>query len=137
MHESVTIKFQADGNPCNLELGFIPDYAEVYNLNATYGAPFKIEWSPLLQEGREIWHNRIADSGSTGASSIQLKNSGGYISTYQAVTYDPGTENDDSDPVRAQGFSGISIAADFMNDDDIILVRAHRSLRLEDLGDIA
>ncbi|SHL25443.1 hypothetical protein SAMN02745216_04900 [Desulfatibacillum alkenivorans DSM 16219] len=136
MHESVIVKFQADGNPCNLELGFVPDFAEIYNLNATFGSPFKIEWSPLFGEGKEIWHNRIADNTTTGASSIYYKASGGYISAYQGLAYDPGTENDDSDPAGARGFSGITIAAGFMSDDDAILVRAHRSLRLEDLGDI-
>ena len=136
MHETVTIKFQADGNPCNLELGFIPDFAEIYNLNAAYGSPFKIEWCPLFSEGREIWYNRISDNTATGAASIHYKTSGGYISSYQGVTYEPGAENDDSDPACANGFSGITIDSGFMSDDDNILVIAHRSLRLEDLGDI-
>ena len=137
MHESVTVKFQADGGACNVELGFLPDKAEVYNLSAAAGEPFKIEWFSLLGDSREIWHNVIADNGSTGASAIEYKSSGGYISAHESVTYDPGTADDDSDPARAEGFAGISIAAGFMDDDDIILVHASRSLRAEDLGDIA
>lgn len=137
MHESVTIKFQADGNACNVELGFAPDRVQVYNLNAAAGEPFKIEWFSLLGDNKEIWHNRIADNGATGASSIEYKSSGGHISAYEGVSYDSGTENDDDDPVRATGFAGITIAAAFMDDDDIIIVQAERSLRAEDLGDIA
>ncbi len=137
MHESVTIKFQADGGACNVELGFTPDKVEAYNLNAIAGEPFKIEWFSLLGDAREIWHNVIADNGATGKAAMEYKATGGYISAYQGVVYDPGTVDNDNDFARAEGFTGISIAAGFMDDNDIILVQASRSLRSEDLGDIA
>ncbi len=137
MHESVTITFQADGNPCNVELGFIPDYVQVYNLNAGVGEPFKLEWFSLLGDGKEIRHNRVTDNGSSGMASMEYKSTGGYISAYQGVGYDPGTPDDDDDPVRAEGFVGVSIAAGFMDDDDTIVLHASRSLRAENLGDIA
>jgi hypothetical protein len=85
MGQIVTRKFIATGSAMNLDLGFIPAYARVHNMNAAAGEVFTLEYFNLNGDSAETWIYCINDQGTAVAADRVKKASGGYLAEYDST----------------------------------------------------
>lgn len=130
--------FEADGDAVNLELGFVPAYMRLVNLNAADGEVSIIEWfGTEMGDDKAVQHTILKNDGGDDNSNIAYVTSSGYVSAYGSTTVvDSGTEDDDDDPVRVTNRLGVTIAAAWMDDSDEIFYIAVSPDRNTDHGDI-
>lgn len=121
---------ESDGNAINLDLGFIPNYFEIHNLNAAAGEIECIKWfGSEMGNAKEIQYDEQADSGTVYAQGNYVS-SGGLISAYDATTINT------TNPVAVTGGKGVTIGANFSDDSDELFYIAVQSDRDTDHGDI-
>jgi len=127
----ITGKLTADGSAVSIDFGSIPTYFMVINANAADTEVIKIEWFQRAGDSVELWHYYHENDGGGDVATPVWKSSGGYISEKDTTTVDT------SNPVQHRGCKGITIAADFMDDSDVLYFLAIKSDRDVNLGDAA
>ena len=100
--------FTSDGNDKTIDLGFIPDYILVRNV--TKAIQLELFKSELTTKGFK----------STAASTYHTFLSSGGLELVDTITIDPGTENDDSDPVRVTKVQGFLIPTAVLDNNDVV-----------------
>jgi len=86
MSKVVTRKFISTGEIVNVNLGFVPAYAEIRNANATAGTVAKLVYFNQNGDAQEFWEYAINDQGTAVALNITKKSSSGYVSAYNTVS---------------------------------------------------
>lgn len=86
MGQIKTGKFIGTGAAINLDLGFIPAYARIHNMNAGAGEVFTLEYFNQNGDSAETWIYCINDAGSAVAADRVKKASGGYLAEYDSVS---------------------------------------------------
>lgn len=122
----------------NLSLPDIPDKFTIHNLMSGANEIFKIEWFKNMGDAKEIQFKRLADNGSTGGYTIAYVSSGGYISQYNANAMTDGTDASTVAAVVADKHTkaqGITISADWLDDNDVIYWEAEFNVPFIDGGD--
>jgi hypothetical protein len=79
------VKFTSDGNAYNLDLGFIPAWARVINLNAADTEVYECEYFNQFGDSKEIWKYMITNDNGGDVATPVKKSSGGYISEYDSA----------------------------------------------------
>jgi len=110
--------FEADGADVNLNLGFVPAYIRITNVNAADTEVITLEWWAEMGDSKEIWYYKLNNDGGDDIDSPVKNGSGGYVAEYDTTAVDTGTEDSDTDPVRVTGGQGVTISAAFMDDGD-------------------
>jgi hypothetical protein len=105
----------------------VPDHIEVYNLMAAAGEVFKVDWFSNMGDAKEIQYKALADNGSTGGLTLDYVSSGGYISERDADAIAASTGT-----TRHQG---VTIGADFSDDNDVIYYKAFFNCQFKNRGD--
>jgi hypothetical protein len=86
MAQSAFRKFISTGSAINVDLGFIPAKARIWNANATAGEVIILDYFNLAGDAHEFWTYCINDAGTAVAADIVKKASGGYVSEYDSST---------------------------------------------------
>jgi hypothetical protein len=86
MGQIATRTFICTGSAMNLDLGFIPAYAEIRNANATAGEVAKLVYFNLNGDAKEFWEYCINDAGSAVAANITKNTGSGYVTEYDSST---------------------------------------------------
>lgn len=118
----------SDGGAFNLEFDAgIPDHIEIYNLMAAAGEVFKIDWFRNMGDGKEIQYKALADNGVTGGLTLDYLADAGFVTirNADAIAADTGK-------TRHQG---VTIGADFTDDNDVIYYKAYFNCQFKDRGD--
>jgi hypothetical protein len=85
MGQIVVRKFISDGNAYNLDLGFVPAWARVINLNAADTEVYELEYFNQFGDAQEIWKYMIDNDGGGDVNTPVKNSSGGYISEYNSA----------------------------------------------------
>jgi len=113
--------FTSGGAALDFDLGFLPDFAIVVNENAAAGEVSTVIWTRTMGDSKALNLVKIADNGSTGNTTPAFVSSGGSITQKNT-----GATVQTSEPVKVYAQTGITIAAAFMDDGDVIHVIAGR-----------
>jgi hypothetical protein len=121
MGQIKTGKFISTGEIVNLNLGFIPAYAEIRNANAAAGEVATLVYFNQNGDAQEIWEYCINDQGTAVAANILKKASAGYVSEYDTVTI--GNRKSctfDDTSGAAEDLISCTLAADVPANNDIV-----------------
>lgn len=116
---TVVVEFIADGSAVDLVFGYVPDWAIVVNENAATGETSTALWTHGMGDAHAVNFRIIADNGSTGNTTPAYVSSGGAVSEKET-----GLTVQTTNPVKVYADMGLTIAAAFMDDSDVIHVIA-------------
>jgi hypothetical protein len=125
--------FQSAGTAYNLVLGFVPTYLKLVNQNAADGEVMMIEWFGAEQGNEYAFqtYKHVASGFATTDTTIAAVSTAGWCTAYNANSIS--TVN----PITVSGGKGVTIHADFSDDNDEIWYLAIEADRDVDTGDVA
>ena len=104
---------KSDGNAYELDLGFVPDYIKLVNLNAAETEVMIYEWWSHMGDSVALAHIQIDGSTSDAVYSVK-KDTSGVITKLDTTTIQT------SDPVKKTAKRGVIIATGWLDDNDEI-----------------
>ena len=132
-------KIISAGAAINFQLPAVPDKFTIYNLMAAAGEIMKIEWFKDFGNGKDIVTRSLVDNGTTAAKTIEYRSTGGYINTLDASAFQAGSyTNATTYTAAGQNKSqGVTVHADFSDNDDVLYWEAEFNVEFTDGGDIS
>jgi len=125
-----TVQYVSDGTATTLVFGYVPDAVILANESATTGEIMVVFWTHNMGDAAAFNWEVIVDNGTTSSPNIAFASTGASINER-----DTGATVQTSDPVKVYADLGITIAAGFQDDSDVIHVVAFKG-DLIDLGDL-
>lgn len=124
---------QSGGGAYNLILGFVPTYFKIINESAADGEVMAIEWFGAEQGNEKTFktYKHVASGFATTDTTMAVDNSTGWCTAYDAKSISTVS------PITVTGGKGVTIHADFSDDNDELWYIAIGADRDVDLGDVA